>query len=194
MRIRRAAVDDARSIASVHVRSWQGAYPGLIPQPYLDALRAEERLGMWQDILADASWPRQGVLVVLGPHEPDGRGPGAEVIIGFAAFGPTRDEGVDTRVVGELMTFYLDPTVFGSGAADLLMDGVLAALRDGGFARATLWVLGTNARARRFYERRGWHHDGARKLHDWEAFVATDLRYDIGLDAPELASTPAPSP
>ncbi len=75
------------------------------------------------------------------------------------------------------------------------MDGALAALRDGGFAYATLWVLGTNARARRFYERRGWRHDGASKLHDWEAFVATDLRYGVELDdGAELACVPDASP
>ena len=197
MRIRRATLDDARSIASVYVRSWQGAYPGLIPQPFLDALRAEERLGMWEEVLADSSWPRQGVLVVLGSdglHGSDGNdgpGPGLEAIMGFASFGPTRDEDLDADAVGELMTFYLDPTIFGSGAADHLMEGALAALRDAGFASASLWVLGTNARARRFYERRGWHHDGASKLHDWDAFVATDLRYGIVLDdTPELASPP----
>lgn len=94
------------------------------------------------------------------------------------------------------MTFYLDPTVFGSGGADLLMDAAVTALRAGGFTSATLWVLSTNARARRFYERRGWHHDGASKLHDWNAFVATDLRYRIALDGtpePEPASAPGRS-
>ena len=101
MRIRRATAADARSIASVHVRSWQGAYPGLIPQPYLDALRPEQRLGMWEETLAGSSWPRQGVLVVEGsdrslesPRDL-GPGPGGEAVVGFASFGPTRDDGAD---------------------------------------------------------------------------------------------------
>jgi hypothetical protein len=65
------------------------------------------------------------------------------------------------------------------------MSAALVALRGADFTTATLWVLGTNARARRFYERRGWQPDGASKLHDWGAFVATDLRYNV-----DLASEP----
>ena len=36
--IRAARVEDAAQIAAVHVRSWQSAYRGLLPQAYLDGL------------------------------------------------------------------------------------------------------------------------------------------------------------
>lgn len=90
MRIRRATFDDARSIASVYVRSWKGAYPGLIPQPYLDALTSEDRRGMWEDVLAGSPWPRTGVLVLLESARDESPGPGlgSQAIIGFASFGP----------------------------------------------------------------------------------------------------------
>jgi hypothetical protein len=45
-------------------------------------------------------------------------------------------------------------------------------LAEGGFTAATLWVLGTNVRARRFYEIAGWVADGA---------VKTDHRGDVEL-------------
>ena len=45
-------------------------------------------------------------------------------------------------------------------------------LTETGFSAATLWVLETNARARRFYESAGWAADGATK---------TDRRGDIEL-------------
>jgi ribosomal protein S18 acetylase RimI-like enzyme len=171
------------AIAEVHVRSWQGAYPGLIPQSYLDALRAEERVGAWEETLAGSAWPHTGIIVLLGPGQEDRAGD--RRITGFVSFGPTRDERTDTDSVGEIIAFYLDPTVFGSGGADLLMSAALVALGGADFTTATLWVLATNARARRFYERRGWQADGTSKLHDWGAFVATDLRYGI-----DLASVP----
>ena len=41
--IRPAKSDDALEVARVHVRSWQAAYRGLLPDDYLDDLRAEER-------------------------------------------------------------------------------------------------------------------------------------------------------
>jgi hypothetical protein len=38
LRVRRATTDDAPAIAELHIRSWQWAYRGLIPDSYLDAL------------------------------------------------------------------------------------------------------------------------------------------------------------
>jgi ribosomal protein S18 acetylase RimI-like enzyme len=191
VRIRRAGPKDASSIADVYVRSWKGAYPGLIPQSYLDALSAQECVGAWDETLATSTWPRRGVIVLLGPVEPDTGHEGP--ITGFVSFGPTRDEdhgtGPDAGTVGEIVTFYLDPTAFGSGGADLLMSAALVALRAADFTTAMLWVLGTNTRARRFYERRGWRPDGTTKVHDWGAFVATDERYVIDVTAEQGTPT-----
>ena len=36
--IRQATLADADEIGAVHVRSWQSAYKGLLPQQYLDRL------------------------------------------------------------------------------------------------------------------------------------------------------------
>ncbi|HLI72837.1 MAG TPA: GNAT family N-acetyltransferase [Acidimicrobiales bacterium] len=174
MRVRAAVPGDALAIATVHVRSWKAAYPGLLPDSYLDALRPEDRLGMWEQALGEPP-PGQGTLVL----EHDDAGPGA--IAGFASFGPTRDDDADPGVVGELQTLYLDPDSWGRGGATRLMDEVVAQMRAAGFTAATLWVLDSNAHARRFYERRGWRPDGASKLHDWQAFVATDVRYRMPL-------------
>jgi ribosomal protein S18 acetylase RimI-like enzyme len=173
------------SMATVHVRSWQGAYVGLIPQSYLDALRPEDRVGMWEETLKELQWPRTGAIVLLGPS--DG-GTDEGPINGFVSFSATRDEDAEGATVGEILTFYLDPTSFGSGGADLLMSAALVALRAAAFTKATLWVLETNTRARRFYERRGWQPDGINKLHDWVDFVATDVRYAIDLASGDLAS------
>lgn len=43
MLVRAARTDDALAVAGVHVRSWQVGYRGLLPDAYLDGLRAEER-------------------------------------------------------------------------------------------------------------------------------------------------------
>lgn len=51
--IRAARVADAAQIAVVHVRSWQGAYRGLLPQAYLDGLDPAERVGRWERSLAE---------------------------------------------------------------------------------------------------------------------------------------------
>ena len=51
--IRNASVGDADAIGSVVVRAWQVAYRGIMPDDYLDGLRAEQRAAMWQRVLAD---------------------------------------------------------------------------------------------------------------------------------------------
>ncbi|HEY0933157.1 MAG TPA: hypothetical protein VGD91_05360, partial [Trebonia sp.] len=61
--VRPAREADAAQIALVHVRSWQGAYRGLLPQDYLDELDPVQRLARWQQTLAETDGLRAGVLV-----------------------------------------------------------------------------------------------------------------------------------
>jgi len=177
--IRRAVVDDAAAIARVHVRAWQHAYPGLVPQDYLDALDAEERARAWQHVLMSTAWPHTGVFVATCP---DASAPGDGAVVGFSAISPSRDDDADPSAVGEIQTVYVDPAAWGTGTGSRLVTRALDELRAAGFGAATLWTLSTNERARRFYERRGWVRDGVTKRHDWGAFVATDVRYvtDLG--------------
>jgi GNAT superfamily N-acetyltransferase len=171
MKIRNADVGDARAIADVHVRSWKSAYPGLIPQSYLDALRAEDRLASWTTVLSESEWPRSGVLVLNdGDH-----------VAGFSHLCPTRDEDRDPSTVGEITSIYLAPEAWGAGNGVALMNASIERLEQAGYETATLWALDTNARARRFYETGGWTADGATKIHDWGEFVCTDVRYVLDL-------------
>jgi GNAT superfamily N-acetyltransferase len=167
--LRRGVPSDALAVAEVHVRSWKAGFPGLLPQDYLDALRPEDRLGQWQRALSGGRWP-----VVLVGHED-------ERLVGFVCVAPTADDDADERAVGEVQMLYLEPSAQGRGNGAVLLEAALSALGEAGFSHAALWVLHSNARARRFYERHGWAPDGATKEHDWVAFVATDVRYTRGL-------------
>ena len=199
MYIRPATSSDALAIATVHVRSWKTAYPGLIPQSFLDSLTPEARLQSWNEILGPSPEREVTTLVLVDEAEADadadadldtdtepeaagepGRDGGLEQIVGFTTFGRNGDDA--PKSVGEVMTLYLDPGVWGDGHGERLLGAATEALRRDGYRTATLWVLETNARARRFYERLGWTPDGAKKLHDWKAFVATDVRYRLELD------------
>jgi hypothetical protein len=46
--IRRAIATDAATIAGIHVRAWQWAYRGLIPDAFLDSLSVEARETSWR--------------------------------------------------------------------------------------------------------------------------------------------------
>lgn len=194
MKIRRANDHDAMAIATVHVLSWQAAYPGLIPQEYLDGLRPEGRLAGWEQVLLATDWPRAGVLLLVDDDpsgqdrprndesgEDNSRASGAEGIAGFSHVCPTRDEDLDPTVTGEVTSIYLAPEAWGSGNGVALLAASIDQMIEAGYETATLWALDTNARARRFYEIGGWKSDGATKIHDWGTFVCTDVRYVLDL-------------
>ena len=59
---------------------------------------------------------------------------------------------------------YVAPEWWGKGVADLLHDRALELVHELGSSRCHLWVLEKNARARRFYERRGWRKNGETRV------------------------------
>jgi ribosomal protein S18 acetylase RimI-like enzyme len=127
----------------------------------LDERRARRR-EMWPAILAD---PRARVYAA-------GRG---ETILGFAHVGPSRGAAPQ---VGELYAIYVHPTAWDQGIGRLLITTGEGALRELGYGAAILWVLGTNQRARDFYEAAGWRADGATKIEDAGAGVKLhEVRY-----------------
>ncbi len=171
MEVRAATAADAVAIATIHVRSWQAAYRGLLPQSYLDGLDPLERREQWETILEDRRWPGTGTLVLVED----------DIVIGFAAISASRDDDVDRFAVGELQTLYLTPGVWRRGGGSLLLLAVQSHLGRAGFTEASAWVLETNARARTFYEQHHWRFDGTSKPHDWGTFTVTDVRYRVSL-------------
>jgi GNAT superfamily N-acetyltransferase len=192
MEIRRATLEDAMAIATVHVRSWKAAYPGQIPQGFLDSLHPEDRVEGWQQVLSGTDWPREGVFLLVDAAEPSETGPGAEstagegpsdgAVLGFSHICPTRDDDLDPATTGEITSIYLAPEAWGAGNGALLMEVSLDEMVAGGYETASLWALDTNVRARRFYEIGGWKADGVTKVHDWGTFTCIDVRYvfDLG--------------
>ncbi len=163
--IRRAETGDAQALARVHVRTWQGAYRGLIPQDYLDSLDVARWRSGWDRVLEAMDWPGTGVLVAEDHDE----------VVGFVSFGPTRDDAELTG--GEIYSIYAIPGVWGQGVGRELMAAGLAALADAGFTEASLWVLDTNTRARRFYEAGGWSVDEAGRTLEMRGFSVREVRY-----------------
>jgi len=96
---------------------------------------------------------------------------------GFAAFGPTRDADEDPARTGEVHAIYLLPSAWGQGYGRRLLSCAAERLAAAGFTQATLWVLASNARARRFYAGAGWSPDGAAKDDDSRGFTLAEVRY-----------------
>jgi GNAT superfamily N-acetyltransferase len=171
--VRPATLADADGIGLVHVRSWQAAYRGKMPQDHLDGLDPARRAEGWRRIMRETEPSRGGVLVAAA----EGGG-----IIGFASFGPSRDSDTDPQVTGEVSAIYADPDAWGTGTGRDLMAGAVAGLARLGYADAILWVLDGNDRARRFYARAGWAEDGATKTDGSRGFDISEVRYRRMID------------
>jgi GNAT superfamily N-acetyltransferase len=167
MTTRLARASDARAIAVVHVRSWQGAYRDLRPREYLDGLDPGQRVAGWDRTLGEADWPRRGVFVAEQAGE----------VVGFASFCPARDDDLDRGCIGEVPAIYLVPAAWGQGLGRQLMTDALAAIAAAGFSEAALWVLDANERARAFYQAGGWSADGAVKQDRRVGFTLHEVRY-----------------
>ena len=88
--------------------------------------------------------------------------PGARALIAVSE----GEEPVGAACVtdGWLQGLYVVPERWGTGLADALHDRALDEVRALGAGSCRLWVLEDNARARRFYERRGWRENGASRV------------------------------
>lgn len=83
----------------------------------------------------------------------------------MAGYGPSRDADADPGRTGQLATMYLLPQAWGTGTGRELMAAVVDGLTALGYAEATLWVLDSNDRGRRFYARRdSWVEDGITRV------------------------------
>jgi len=149
----------------VHVASWRHAYRGLLPDDFLEKLSVDEREAQRLAWFADPT-PRSGILVA----EEAGR------VVGFVTYAPSRDDDAGEET-GEVPAIYVDPEVFGGGIGRALLEDAAAALREAGFARASLWVLERNERARHFYEKAGWRWDGTVSQHDFDCANRPVVRY-----------------
>lgn len=178
--VRPATSADADAIGEIHVRSWQHAYAGDLPDDVLAGLSVPDRQRAWRDrltALAGTDRPAEHVFVATA----------GGTVVGFTIVGPNRDADADPDT-GELYAIYLLPERQGRGIGRLLNDRGLAALAADGYRAATLWVLAGNDQAQGFYRRMGWTADGTTKTDTVAGSVrVTEARYRIPLPATESA-------
>jgi GNAT superfamily N-acetyltransferase len=163
MLLRPAEPADDAAVARVHVRSWQIAYRGLLPDEYLDGLQPEDRAPHYSFGDRTPCQPLTTVAIERGE------------ICGFATTGASRDG--DRPNSGELYALYVDPSCWELGVGRALIGGAREHLTREGFAEAHLWVLDGNTRAERFYRRDGWTPDRARRPEELWGVIVHERRF-----------------
>ncbi len=150
--IRYATVDDASGIALVRAESWLGAYRGIVPDEYLDAIDVDE----WAE-RQRRNMEQQSDDLVAFVAETQG------VVAGWAVGGPNREEVC--HYAGELYAIYLLPEYQRRGIGRKLAAAVARWLMDQSLDSMILWVLEQNHPARHFYKAMGGRCCGARHTH-----------------------------
>ncbi|MFG2626164.1 GNAT family N-acetyltransferase [Streptomyces sp. NPDC048473] len=171
--IRDMTVDDCEAVARVRVRGWQAAYAGLMPQSHLDAMDIAEEAERRREFFAEGN----PVVNVVAERADLG-------VIGWACYGPYRENGRRTARRGELYAIHVLPERIGTGAGLALMTQMLTRATADGFPDLALWVLKENAPARRFYERAGFLPDGAEESFDVDGVLVPEMRYVRVLGTP----------
>ncbi len=167
--IRDATPSDSRAIAEVHVASWRWAYRGDLPAQFLDGQSVDARERQWDEWLAPAQ-PGAGTMVAQTD----------EGVVGFCSFAPSRDDDAEAHTA-EVMTIYLRPHAAGRGIGRELFASAVGRLAELGYERATLWVMTSNDRSRRFYEAAGWSWDGTTGEHRFDRANVPIVRYAVDL-------------
>ncbi|GAB4047846.1 GNAT family N-acetyltransferase [Catellatospora paridis] len=161
---------DCAAVAAVHVRAWQVAYAGIVPDDVLAALDVPARTAWRLDRLADPDSLFHNLVALDGA-----------MVSGFVCHGPYRAQELDggplQPEVGEILAIYVHPDHWGTGTGDALLLAALDALPQ---SEVRLWALADNHRALRFYARHGLHPDGLR---------ATYRPHGSDVDIPELRCT-----
>jgi GNAT superfamily N-acetyltransferase len=138
--VRPAIPDDAEGIATVHVKSWQESYVGLLPQAVLDRQSVPARFRTWSAYLSKPSDDRW-VYVAIDP---------AAGIVGFAE--AARCKPVLHGTNFEIPVLYILQSHARRGLGRRLMQALAQAMRGAGPGAIALWSLAENRPARAFYE------------------------------------------
>ncbi|WP_123970732.1 GNAT family N-acetyltransferase [Streptomyces sp. TLI_185] len=156
---------DCERVAEIRVGGWQSAYRGIIPQSYLDAMSMREDAERRRTRFLESNAEVVNLVAEQGGE-----------IVGWVCHGPYRVGEVRTGEL-ELYALYVAPESYGLGVGRALIEESVRRCTAAGHARMHLWVLKENARARRFYERSGFHPDGAEESFAVDGAEVPEVRY-----------------
>jgi ribosomal protein S18 acetylase RimI-like enzyme len=132
VRLRRALQEGAPMIAEIWYLGWRDGHLGFVSQELIEARHEDSFRTRAAQRVNDTT-----LAVVQGQ------------IAGFVMV-----------VDNEVEQLYVSAHHRGEGVADMLMADAERRIQDVGYSSAWLAVVAGNARARRFYERRGWCDEG----------------------------------
>jgi len=172
---RRATLDDLDALLA-NVRAGFDSYAAFAPAGWQPPMVPADR-DRSAELLADpATW----ALIALADGDPAGHVaffPARERSAGEAR-SPRRAPAV-VPGVAHLWQLFVLPEWWGRGVAPLLHEAAIAEMKSQDYQGARLFTPSRHARARRFYERRGWSA-AEEEWNDEVALMLTEYRLALG--------------
>ena len=161
--IRPAVPEDAPVLARIQTEAWKAAFGGILsPEALAQATNPEEAQAMHAFVL-EHQLAHVSLQCIDGTPQ------------GMTAWSENRDNlGCDTA---ELICIHSLPQFWGHGYGARMIQHVLEEAKHAGYVRLVLWVFEGNERARRFYEKHGFHLTERKQ----ENLGATEVMYEITL-------------
>lgn len=140
--LKKAAPEDARTLAYIQCESWKSAFRGILSDEDLtrrtDVQKTE---AMYERVLSDPAMHLTIETVDEKPHC-------------IAVWSRSRaDLG---KAAAELICIHSLPDKWRRGYGSKMMEHVLAEIKEAGYTEVILWVFEQNTRARGFYEKHGF--------------------------------------
>ena len=142
--IRLAVPSDAPDMAEVHMRSWEVAYKGIMPNDFIREKNAT-RPELYKRVITDEN-TNTYVIQYNGKT------------VGIMCVAPPQDNELTDYY--ELHYIYLHPDYFQRGIGTKAMDFAYETTRKVGKSGMVLWVLEKNENSIKFYEKCGFTADG----------------------------------
>lgn len=161
--IRPAVPEDAPVLARIQTEAWKAAFGGILsPEALAQATNSEEAQAMHAFVL-EHQLAHVSLQCIDGTPQ------------GMTAWSENRDNlGCDTA---ELICIHSLPQFWGHGYGAHMIQHALEEAKHAGYVRLVLWVFEGNERARRFYEKHGFHLTERKQ----ENLGATEVMYEITL-------------
>jgi len=170
MLIREAELADAPQLAQLHIKAWQIAYAGDMPDDYLLALNTEDRTRDWE---AWIKVPSAKTTIVIERNR---------AVTGFCVFGPFQEVRSRDRKIGEIIALNVHPEFWRCGYGRALCNTTFSKAKERQWNSLLLWTLKSNERAKAFYLSLGFRRDAMeRQVAVTDTFSVQEEKYSINI-------------
>ncbi len=157
MNIRPATLNDAETLARIHVAGWHESYGGIVPQEYLDSLSVDSRTKDWQRWLS--SGEQFNTFLAFENEAPCGF-----ISCGKLRTPPPGMSPVRPLYTSEIYGIYVLKEHWRKGIGKALMRAAAEDLRTRKHRSLCLWVIEKNKNAVAFYQKLGGQRCGKKDV------------------------------